>query len=437
MHRFVVLAVSVVLASAPPCLASGEFGWIYAYVRVSGSPGTTFVGRGTAVQACSIAWARCSNLACTQDTYVNSAFGFDQSSDCYADAQANVYVWDGCVDDSVRAMIATNNPTFWPGDNEIYTVLDYNQWGTCYPAPPLITQTLRTEVFYYRFSASGGWEAAVVVEAGQLGGWLARGGRENGHVYRRGTQFLVAGEPVFIGSLSVGNRTVWVNCSAPPPNQSTIGTVVVSGTAGDAEISTMSVEGDDNAYDVNGDGRFNILDRDALEALIGQYEWSWDYNRNDIIDAGDVAILVARIAMGLHSGIPGDMDGDGTFNCTDWAQLSPFPSAILGDAAYRIELDADLDGDTDAQDRDALIVAFGHPDCNANYIPETCEPCSGDMDCDGAVGFFDLDPFVEALGSSNCTNWSNCCPCMRADANGDGVVNFFDIDPFVALLVGP
>ncbi len=60
---------------------------------------------------------------------------------------------------------------------------------------------------------------------------------------------------------------------------------------------------------------------------------------------------------------------------------------------------------------------------------------AGDLNCDGVVDFFDIDPFVAALGGQvsydaaypNC-NWPS------ADANDDGVVDFFDIDPFVALL---
>ena len=60
---------------------------------------------------------------------------------------------------------------------------------------------------------------------------------------------------------------------------------------------------------------------------------------------------------------------------------------------------------------------------------------AGDLNCDGAVNFGDVNPFVLALGGQagyqaafpNC-NWLN------ADCNGDGIVDFADINPFVALL---
>jgi hypothetical protein len=61
----------------------------------------------------------------------------------------------------------------------------------------------------------------------------------------------------------------------------------------------------------------------------------------------------------------------------------------------------------------------------------------GDLNCDGAVNVFDIDPFVLALTDpeSYALAYPDC-DYMLADINGDGLVNVFDIDPFVALLVG-
>ena len=56
--------------------------------------------------------------------------------------------------------------------------------------------------------------------------------------------------------------------------------------------------------------------------------------------------------------------------------------------------------------------------------------CRGEMNCDGAINFADIDPFVAVLGGGPC-----CDPTgYNCDVNGDGAVNFADIDPFVALL---
>jgi hypothetical protein len=61
----------------------------------------------------------------------------------------------------------------------------------------------------------------------------------------------------------------------------------------------------------------------------------------------------------------------------------------------------------------------------------------GDVNCDGAVDAFDIDPFVLAL--TDPAGYDAAQPdCTRhlADTNGDGRVDAFDIDPFVKLLAG-
>ncbi len=61
----------------------------------------------------------------------------------------------------------------------------------------------------------------------------------------------------------------------------------------------------------------------------------------------------------------------------------------------------------------------------------------GDSNCDGAVTFDDIDPFVLALsGEAAYTAQYPACPYRSNDCNGDGVVDFDDIDAFVALLSG-
>lgn len=68
-----------------------------------------------------------------------------------------------------------------------------------------------------------------------------------------------------------------------------------------------------------------------------------------------------------------------------------------------------------------------------------CTPsfASGDMNCDGVVNNFDIDPFVLAL--TNPAGYAAAfpnCSITLADINGDGSVNNFDIDPMVLLLTG-
>jgi hypothetical protein len=61
----------------------------------------------------------------------------------------------------------------------------------------------------------------------------------------------------------------------------------------------------------------------------------------------------------------------------------------------------------------------------------------GDLNCDGAVDFKDINPFVLLL--SNQPAWQAAypgCPVENGDCDADGQVNFEDINPFVAILSG-
>ncbi|HOO15815.1 MAG: dockerin type I repeat-containing protein [Phycisphaerae bacterium] len=61
----------------------------------------------------------------------------------------------------------------------------------------------------------------------------------------------------------------------------------------------------------------------------------------------------------------------------------------------------------------------------------------GDINCDGSVNVFDIDPFVQALTDpAGFLGALPGCTIENADINRDGSVDVFDIDPFVLLLTG-
>ncbi len=61
----------------------------------------------------------------------------------------------------------------------------------------------------------------------------------------------------------------------------------------------------------------------------------------------------------------------------------------------------------------------------------------GDLNCDGLVTPFDIDPFVLALVAPEVYAASYPgCEAALGDINADGAVNPFDIDPLVRLLTG-
>lgn len=76
---------------------------------------------------------------------------------------------------------------------------------------------------------------------------------------------------------------------------------------------------------------------------------------------------------------------------------------------------------------------------NETWELRLCAPdvILGDLNCDGAVNNFDIDPFVLALTdpAAYAAAYPDC-DISAADVNEDGAVNNFDIDAFVALLAG-
>ncbi|MGE0481603.1 MAG: hypothetical protein AB7Q17_14140 [Phycisphaerae bacterium] len=61
----------------------------------------------------------------------------------------------------------------------------------------------------------------------------------------------------------------------------------------------------------------------------------------------------------------------------------------------------------------------------------------GDVNCDGAVNNFDIDPFVLLVVAPDVyASQFPGCPIANGDTNGDQAINAFDIDGFVALLGG-
>jgi hypothetical protein len=90
---------------------------------------------------------------------------------------------------------------------------------------------------------------------------------------------------------------------------------------------------------------------------------------------------------------------------------------------------------------ETLAIAWLGPDTDGDCLYGMCDPCPdqalGDANCDGAVDFADIQPFILALTQP--ALWQARSGCERtcvADMNMDGVVDTGDIDTFTAVLVG-
>ncbi len=97
--------------------------------------------------------------------------------------------------------------------------------------------------------------------------------------------------------------------------------------------------------------------------------------------------------------------------------------------------DTDGDGVADALDNCVWLYNPSQTDTDGDGIGDACEGlappvCVGDTNCDGVVGFGDINPFVAGLTGGPMCNPDNF------DINQNGTVGFDDINPFVALLSG-
>ncbi len=121
---------------------------------------------------------------------------------------------------------------------------------------------------------------------------------------------------------------------------------------------------------------------------------------------------------------------------TPLTQLAPGSySVTIAPTVLSVESGLALDGELSAP---ALPSGDGLPGGAATFafavVPGTAP---GDTNCDGAVNFFDIDPFILALfDPAAYAGEFPDCSILRADTSGDGGVNFFDIDPFLTILFG-
>ena len=111
------------------------------------------------------------------------------------------------------------------------------------------------------------------------------------------------------------------------------------------------------------------------------------------------------------------------------------PASNLG---FRIQLNEDINDGVGFFEGTATEIndgSFGSLPIPEDYLPmqlvlEGVEGVGGfdlgDVDMNGVVDFFDIQPFIDVL--------SNKMFQDEADINGDGTVDFFDIQPFIDIL---
>ena len=76
-------------------------------------------------------------------------------------------------------------------------------------------------------------------------------------------------------------------------------------------------------------------------------------------------------------------------------------------------------------------------DFSLRFYGTEIPPLVGDLNCDGTINLFDVDPFILAVSDpAGYAAVHPMCDIAAGDCNADGTVDLFDVDPFVELLVG-
>ncbi len=123
----------------------------------------------------------------------------------------------------------------------------------------------------------------------------------------------------------------------------------------------------------------------------------------------------------LQPGEPTDPEFTGQASATDNCDPDPLVAhqdAVAGNQIVRTWTATDLCGNS-SQGVQTITIGL-----------------RGDLNCDGLINAFDIDPFVLALTAPEeyALTFPECS-LMLADVNCDGLINAFDIDPFVVCLL--
>lgn len=150
----------------------------------------------------------------------------------------------------------------------------------------------------------------------------------------------------------------------------------------------------------------------------------------------------------------GTGDSDGNYTSLDeWRKNPGTPVAMWQANEYIGEAGGDLDWGypavlTMGPLGDIYVVQWGYGCCPRRWTrlritPVAPQGCPGDCDCDGDRDYFDISYFLQAIqGEQTWTDYHvaqtgnppSCTYLANCDVDGDGMVGYFDINPFLDVL---
>ncbi|MGE0481647.1 MAG: hypothetical protein AB7Q17_14370 [Phycisphaerae bacterium] len=163
--------------------------------------------------------------------------------------------------------------------------------------------------------------------------------------------------------------------------------------------------------------QLRLTSGDDLDALV-----VYDANGNGVFEPGDAVLLsLMEGSTSLGPGWPYHFAGLGNPADIFFVYRTAAGTAAVSRMAFREHLG--FSGGVGYADIDALEVL-------------AVSTLKGDMNCDGVLNNFDIDPFVLAI--TDPAAWQAAFPlCLLAngDMNDDGSTDNFDIDPFIDALI--
>ena len=167
---------------------------------------------------------------------------------------------------------------------------------------------------------------------------------------------------------------------------------------------------------------------DALVAYSNAQGFWYEASGTVSLMAGLHAIRVDAYERGYFHGLVVEMEGPGISRQPIPASAFSHGPPLTGACCFRngtCEIKSEVD---------CLATGGTWQGAGTACDPNPCGVvlCPGDLNCDGAVDFDDIDLLVEALNYPGGAGWPHACAWSNGDCTGDGAVDFDDIDAFVA-----